>query len=248
MGVSGETVNSTSFSAIITQTGILQILAGGNITNNGVYNLTFGLSAITTTTTIITATTISTTTTTPAPQHTYITGANGEGAYVFSVRSPDAVTVYLSCIDSITTCDSTIFCLGLGCTPHIVYTTPFTIASQGNTYILYYSNDTLGNNETTQIALVVIGAGSNNGGGGGGGGGNNPTTTKTTTSMALTTTTVLIGASTITTTTTSTTTTIEEASGEWIKPGNIAGLISAIGGVIISVVVFLDRKKKNQGT
>jgi predicted glutamine amidotransferase len=68
------------------------------------------------------------------------------------------VNITLSCTDLIAGCNTTVYCIDSSnsCNPTIVYTEPFTVSSQGTNYVRFRSNDTIGNLEEINYAVILI--------------------------------------------------------------------------------------------
>ena len=83
----------------------------------------------------------------------------GAGDYIFGGTSAGAVTVTLTCSDgSGSGCLSTVYCTDTvnTCTATTSYTTPFTVSTEGSSYVRFYSIDNAGLTETTNSEMIVI--------------------------------------------------------------------------------------------
>ena len=94
------------------------------------------------------------------PPTTTATAVDENGnSYTFGTSTSSSyVNVTLNCSDAGVGCDKTFYCndTSNACTPSTLYTGTVQISTQGTSYIRYYSNDTLGNTETTKSQTIVI--------------------------------------------------------------------------------------------
>lgn len=71
--------------------------------------------------------------------------------------SSSSVNTTLSCY-SLLGCDKTFYCIDANnsCSPNIIYSSQIQISAQGITYLRFYSNDSLGRNESVQNVSIML--------------------------------------------------------------------------------------------
>lgn len=91
---------------------------------------------------------------------TVAAAAAGESSYAFGDRTNRDVTVTLSCTDNTggSGCANIKYCVDTQntCTPATTYSGPFTITSDGTSYVRYYSVDNVSNSESLKSSIINI--------------------------------------------------------------------------------------------
>lgn len=81
------------------------------------------------------------------------------GTYTFGTLTNGSVTVILTCNDGTGVgCNTTLYCndTSNACVPNVVYSAPFVISTEGTSYIRFFSNDSVGNIESTGNRTIMI--------------------------------------------------------------------------------------------
>lgn len=97
-----------------------------------------------------------------APSSSATANNSDSSSYTFGVRTNfTSIDIALSCSDTGSGCDDTIYCLDTvnTCTPSTSYTAIFSVDTNGTSYIRYLSNDSVDNTETVNTQTIITNQG-----------------------------------------------------------------------------------------